>query len=152
MGMVCFIIKLPDSSPKFIFMPVLTKSESGWKFFKMLEELEKLKKIAAEFSAAPSSKDNLFLWDASLYGPEGSMWSGGLYKLELVFDDTEAPPRVRFLNEMWHPHSKSTNDYLFVFYDSNSSNQRRAPFPSLAIGNKRSSHTSFTSCAKVVTK
>lgn len=31
--------------------------------------------------------------------------TGGMYNIELVYNDTEAPPRVRFLTEMWHPHS-----------------------------------------------
>jgi ubiquitin-protein ligase len=36
--------------------------------------------------------------------------------LELVYDDADSPPRVRFLTEMWHPHSKFihlTNPFFF---------------------------------------
>lgn len=85
-----------------------TKSESGWYYFKMLEENEKIKKgdprLEVGISTGPVSEDNLFYWNASIFGPEGTMWEGGIFHLELVFHNSDAPPRVRFLTEMWHPH------------------------------------------------
>jgi hypothetical protein len=42
---------------------------------------------------------------------EGTIWDGGIYNLELVFTDGDTPPRVKFLTEMWHPHSKSSIAY-----------------------------------------
>lgn len=90
----------------------------------MLEENEKIKKGAAKLegiSAGPVTEDNLFCWNASIFGPEGTIWEGnnynlelltllqgGIYNFELVYDDSDAPPRVRFLTQMWHPHSKPT--------------------------------------------
>jgi len=85
----------------------LTKAETGWKYFKMLEENEKIKKGSSKLegiSAGAVTEDNLFFWNASIFGPEGTIWEGGIYNLELVYDDSDCPPRVRFLTEMWHPH------------------------------------------------
>jgi len=84
----------------------------------MLEESEKIKKGTSKLegmSAGPVTEDNLFFWNASIFGPEGTLWEGGIYNLELVFNDTDSPPRVRFLTQMWHPHiTKDGIPYYFV--------------------------------------
>eukprot|EP01118_Nematostelium_gracile_P011225 TRINITY_DN3954_c0_g1_i1.p1 TRINITY_DN3954_c0_g1~~TRINITY_DN3954_c0_g1_i1.p1 ORF type:complete len:421 (-),score=104.33 TRINITY_DN3954_c0_g1_i1:56-1318(-) len=86
----------------------LTKAETGWKYFRLLEENDKIKKnstsLGEGISAGPVTQDNLFYWNASLFGPENTLWEGGIYNLELVYDDSDAPPRVKFLTPMWHPH------------------------------------------------
>jgi len=38
-------------------------------------------------------------------GPEGTIWEGGIYNMEIVFGgDEDTPPRVKFTTEMFHPH------------------------------------------------
>ena len=56
-------------------------------------------------SAAPVSESNIFVWDASIIGPDESPWEGGIYGLRLQFPDSypTKPPRVRFTCEMFHP-------------------------------------------------
>jgi len=56
-------------------------------------------------SAAPLTDSNLFLWNASIIGPDDSPWEGGIYSLRLQFPESypSKPPRVRFTCEMWHP-------------------------------------------------
>lgn len=53
-------------------------------------------------SASPSSEDNLFIWGASIFGPEGTPWEGGVFSLRITFGDTypSKPPRVRFTTEV----------------------------------------------------
>lgn len=56
-------------------------------------------------SASPVSEDNLYIWNASIFGPEDTAWEGGIYSLRLQFPDAypSKPPRVRFTCELFHP-------------------------------------------------
>lgn len=56
-------------------------------------------------SASPSSEDNLFVWSASIFGPDDTPWEGGIFSLRITFGESypEKPPRVRFTSEMFHP-------------------------------------------------
>lgn len=56
-------------------------------------------------SAAPVSDSNLFVWNASIIGPNESPWEGGIFSLRLQFSEKypSEPPRVRFTCEMFHP-------------------------------------------------
>eukprot|EP00027_Filamoeba_sp_ATCC50430_P008041 CAMPEP_0168549136 /NCGR_PEP_ID=MMETSP0413-20121227/4940_1 /TAXON_ID=136452 /ORGANISM="Filamoeba nolandi, Strain NC-AS-23-1" /LENGTH=425 /DNA_ID=CAMNT_0008579499 /DNA_START=59 /DNA_END=1336 /DNA_ORIENTATION=+ len=94
-----------------------TKAETGFKYFRLLEEHDKIKKGQAKLdgvSTAPISDDNLFCWNATIFGPEGSLWEGGIYNVEIVFNDSDAPPRVKFLSEMWHPHITKEGTPFFI--------------------------------------
>eukprot|EP01125_Pyxidicula_operculata_P013033 TRINITY_DN42_c0_g1_i2.p1 TRINITY_DN42_c0_g1~~TRINITY_DN42_c0_g1_i2.p1 ORF type:complete len:131 (-),score=13.02 TRINITY_DN42_c0_g1_i2:251-643(-) len=70
-------------------------------------------------SAAPTGEDNLYVWDATIFGPEDCPWEGicqtnvnslltflgGIFSLKLKFpeDYPTAPPKVRFVSTMFHP-------------------------------------------------
>lgn len=56
-------------------------------------------------SAAPASESNLFVWNASIIGPDDSPWEGGIFGLRLHFPEQypSKPPKVRFTCEMFHP-------------------------------------------------
>ena len=56
-------------------------------------------------SASPHSDDNLFVWSATICGPQDSPWEGGIFSLRLTFSDAypATAPRVRFVSEMFHP-------------------------------------------------
>ena len=55
-------------------------------------------------SAAPMDND-IMKWTAVIFGPEETVWEGGIFKLELVFtaEYPMAPPCVKFLSKMFHP-------------------------------------------------
>ncbi|XP_062101310.1 ubiquitin-conjugating enzyme E2 1-like [Humulus lupulus] len=56
-------------------------------------------------SASPLSDDNIFVWSATIFGPDETPWEGGVFSLRLTFGNNypEKPPRVRFTSEIFHP-------------------------------------------------
>ena len=56
-------------------------------------------------SAGLVDDDNLYVWEASIFGPEESPWEGGVFSLSMVFPETYPmkPPLVRFTTEVFHP-------------------------------------------------
>jgi ubiquitin-protein ligase len=74
-----------------------------------------------DFTAAPRS-GNLQIWDAVIFGPEGSDWDGATLKAELTFptDYPNKPPEIYILTEnMFHPNvnPRSGRFCLYMFYD-----------------------------------
>ncbi|KAJ7952699.1 Ubiquitin-conjugating enzyme E2 2 [Quillaja saponaria] len=59
-------------------------------------------------SASPMSDENLFVWSATIFGPDETPWEGVVFSLRLTFGDSypEMPPRVRFTSEMFHPNGR----------------------------------------------
>jgi ubiquitin-conjugating enzyme E2 A len=51
------------------------------------------------------SDENMHLWQATLFGPEDSIWEGAILNLTLSFgaDYPDRPPKVKFTTDMFHP-------------------------------------------------
>ena len=71
--------------------------------------MKDLKKIQQEenydsITAIPDD-NNLFQWTAMIFGPEGTEWEGGVFKLKMEFTDQypNKPPNVKFVTEIFHP-------------------------------------------------
>jgi ubiquitin-conjugating enzyme E2 A len=54
------------------------------------------------------NEDNLFVWNATIFGPENTPWEGGIFSLKLTFpeDYPSKPPKVKFTTEIFHPNGK----------------------------------------------
>jgi ubiquitin-conjugating enzyme E2 A len=55
-------------------------------------------------SAAPCG-ENLSQWQGLIFGPEGTPYEGGIFELSMTFPENYpfSPPRIRFLNDVFHP-------------------------------------------------
>jgi ubiquitin-conjugating enzyme E2 A len=71
--------------------------------------LSDLKQISSEppegASASPVNDNNLFVWNATIFGPEATPWEGGIFCLKLSFPDDypSKPPKVKFSTDIFHP-------------------------------------------------
>ena len=56
-------------------------------------------------TAGPAESGNLFLWNATIAGPVGSPYEGGLFELAMSFPDDYPfqPPKVVFKTRIYHP-------------------------------------------------
>lgn len=73
---------------------------------RLMTDLKEIKQQPPEgCSASPCSDENLFIWNASIFGPDDTPWEGGIFSLRLTFTDRypEKPPKVRFVSEVFHP-------------------------------------------------
>jgi ubiquitin-protein ligase len=59
-------------------------------------------------SGAPMDVTNPFTWRCSVFGPEGTVWEGGVFQLQMQFgaDYPQKPPAVRFTSTIYHPNGQ----------------------------------------------
>mmetsp|Transcript_12844 Transcript_12844/g.22156 ORF Transcript_12844/g.22156 Transcript_12844/m.22156 type:complete len:153 (-) Transcript_12844:1050-1508(-) len=73
---------------------------------RLLTDLKQVKQEPPEgVSASPLSDENLYVWGATIIGPDETPWEGGIYSLRMTFPEQypDKAPKVRFTSEMFHP-------------------------------------------------
>lgn len=88
------------------------------------KELSDLNSSPVEgFRVNVSSQENLFIWDVAIFGPPGTLYEGGYFKVfrssltskikaRLFFpnDYPYSPPSLQFLTKMFHPNIYETGE------------------------------------------
>jgi ubiquitin-conjugating enzyme E2 D/E len=72
-------------------------------------------------NAGPLSEDDLFNWTATIIGPEGTPYSGGIFSLIITFptDYPFKPPEIKFTTKIYHPNiSEGGSICLDILKDS----------------------------------
>lgn len=80
---------------------------------RLRKEYENLKtNPPANCSAAPKNESNLYEWDAQLYGPCGTPYENGIFKLNINYPITYPfkPPKIHFITKIYHPNIDSAGN------------------------------------------
>ena len=72
---------------------------------RLTKEIENLvKHPVANCSAGPISKDDITKWQATIFGPEGTPYHNGVFKLKITFtkEFPFKPPKIYFVTKIYH--------------------------------------------------
>lgn len=78
---------------------------------RILKELQDInKENEGNITASPVNEDNIFKWSASITGPEGSPYEGGIFNLEINLPENYPirPPQIVFKTKIFHPNISSS--------------------------------------------
>ena len=68
-------------------------------------ELEDIKNDPPSKCSAGMEGDDIYAWEATVMGPAGSVYEGGVFHLSIKFPKNYPflPPKIKFLTKIYHP-------------------------------------------------
>lgn len=89
----------------------MAKKEEGNHLRRVLNDLMEMGSDTSScFSAGPVSSENILVWKATIFGPEGTPYEGGSFEFDISFptDYPYSPPKVRARTKVFHCNIKDT--------------------------------------------
>ena len=79
-------------------------SNAERRLLKDLKRMQEDESLNESIQATPGD-ESIFEWDAIIFGPDETIWEGGIFQLSMKFteDYPNKPPKVKFLTECFHP-------------------------------------------------
>ena len=70
-----------------------------------MHDLRKMSRDAPEGITASPDGDDIMQWTCIIFGPDDTIWEGGIFQLKMVFSEEYPikPPTVVFITKMFHP-------------------------------------------------
>ena len=72
---------------------------------RLMRDFQRLQAESQIGIAASPDPNNIMVWNAVIFGPQGTPFEDGTFKLLITFTETypSKPPKVKFITEMFHP-------------------------------------------------
>ncbi|CCF72940.1 Ubiquitin-conjugating enzyme [Babesia microti strain RI] len=72
---------------------------------RLIRDFKSIRKDPPNGISASPIGDDIFKWEAIIIGPQDSPWDGGIFRLEMIFDEEypNKPPKIKFITSIFHP-------------------------------------------------
>ncbi|PSC72517.1 ubiquitin-conjugating enzyme E2 2 [Micractinium conductrix] len=72
---------------------------------RLIRDFKRLQQDPPEGVNASPQAENIMRWNAVIFGPDGTVWDGGVFKLSMEFseDYPNKAPVVKFRTNLFHP-------------------------------------------------
>ncbi|CAB1319626.1 unnamed protein product, partial [Coregonus sp. 'balchen'] len=87
------------------------------------------------FSAGLIDDEDIYKWEVVIIGPQDTLFEGGFFKAYLTFpyDYPLRPPKMKLINEIWHPNETIIVSVISMLADPNSDSPANVDAATLCV-------------------